>query len=74
MAKIYDSIEIGLTRSELRQALRCWIGSKTLISNYTVTDVTLHPSSNYVVRFKVEPPLEKQDRQAIEIDVKQAAE
>lgn len=65
MPKIYDSIEVGLTRDELRQALRCWMDRKTLISSYVVTDVALHPGAKYVVRFTVEPPLEKEDKKTI---------
>ena len=42
---------------------------------YTVTDVTLHPGSKYVIRFTVEPPLAKADQEAIKqpSDKKQAA-
>lgn len=65
MPKIYDSVEIGLTRAELRQALRRWIEHKTLLRDYCVTDVSLHPGSKYLVRFTVEPPLEKTDQKAI---------
>lgn len=66
MAKIHDSIEIGLTRSELRQALRAWMDRKALIHDYRVTEIVLRPDAKYVVRFTVEPPLEKEDRKAIE--------
>lgn len=65
MAKIFDNIEIGLTRSELRQALRAWMGTKTSIYDYTITDVTVHTNGKYVVRFTVEPPLAKEDKKAI---------
>lgn len=65
MAKIFDPIEIGLSEAELRQALRAWMQSKTSIFDYRVTDVTLHPRAEYVVRFKVEPPLDKADKEAI---------
>lgn len=71
MAKIFDSVEIGLTQDELRQALRQWMNAKTLIHDYCVTDVSLHPGSKYVVRFTVEPPLEKTDQKAISQDSKQ---
>ena len=75
MAKIYDAIEIGLTRDELRQALHAWMDRKASVFEYTVTDVTLHPGSKYVVRFTVEPPLAKADQEAIKqpADKKQAA-
>lgn len=65
MAKIYDSVEVGLTRDELRQALRAWMSHKTSIYDYTVTDVSLHPGSKYVIRFTVEPPLAKADQDAL---------
>ena len=65
MAKIYDAIAIGLTRDELRQALRAWMGNKTSIYDYIVTDVSLHPGSKYVIRFTVAPPLAKADQDAI---------
>lgn len=74
MAKIYDSVEIALTRDELRQALRCWMDRKALINEYRVTDVTLRPEAKFCVRFTVEPPLAKQDRKTVEIGEKQAAE
>lgn len=65
MAKIYDNIEIGLTRDEVRQALRAWMDRKTALMEYRVTSVTLHPDARYVVRFTVEPPLEPEAKQAI---------
>lgn len=65
MAKIFDAIEIGLTEPELRQALRAWMGRKTLISEYRVTNIVLQPRSDYVVRFTVEPPLEKADQEKL---------
>lgn len=65
MAKIFDDIEIGLTRDELRQALRAWMGNKTSIYDYIVTDVSLHPNSKYLIRFTVEPPVAKADRDAV---------
>jgi hypothetical protein len=74
MAKIYDGIEIGMTRSELRQALRCWMDRKTLIANYRVTDIVIRADAKYVVRFTVEPPLENEDRKAVEANETQAAE
>lgn len=66
MATIFDCIEVGLTRDELRQALRAWMDKKAMIYEYRVTSVTLHPDAKYVVRFTVEPPLEKEDRKKIE--------
>ena len=72
MAKIFDSVEIGLTRSELRQALRQWMNANTLISDYRVTDISLHPGGKYVVRFTVEPPLEKTDQKAISQNAERA--
>lgn len=65
MPKIYDAIEIGLTRAELRQALRCWVQYKAMISDYTITDFSLHPTAEYVIRFKVEPPLAKVDQEKL---------
>lgn len=65
VAKIYDSIEIALTRDELRQALRCWMDRKALITEYTVTDVTLRPEAKFCVRFTVEPPLAKSDQKVL---------
>ena len=65
MPKIYDAIAIGLTRNELRQALRAWMDRKASILEYTVTDVTLHPGSKYIVRFTVEPTMAKGDQEAI---------
>ena len=65
MPKIYDAIEIGLTRDELRQALRSWLNWKASISDYRVTVVSLHPNSKYLVRFTVEPPLEKTDQEQL---------
>ena len=72
MAKIYDCIEIGLTKVELRQAIRSWMDRKTMISNYEVTDVSLHPGSKYIVRFTVEPPIEKADKEAVYKDLNEA--
>lgn len=74
MAKLYDGIEIGLTRSELRQALRTWMDRKTLISDYRVTGISLHPSAEYLVRFTVEPPLEKADAAVLENDLPKTSE
>jgi hypothetical protein len=65
VAKIFDCIEIGLTKSELRQALRAWMDRKTMINNYQITNVSLHPQAEYMVRFTVEPPLEKADKEKI---------
>lgn len=65
MAKLYDAIEIGLSRAELRQALVQWLHHKAMLSNFNVTDVSLHPTAEYVVRFKVEPPLEKAQQEKI---------
>ena len=72
MAKIYDSIEVGLTRDELRQALRAWMDKKASIYDYIVTDVSLHPGSKYVIRFTVEPPLAKEDKNAISEDLQKS--
>lgn len=66
MAKIYDSIEIGLTRDEVRQACRAWMDRKSSLHDYRVTAVSLHPDAKYVLRFTVEPPLEPETKQAIE--------
>lgn len=65
MAKIYGGVEVGLTRVELRQALRSWMDRKTLISSYRITDISLHPNAEVVVRFTVEPPLEKPDQEKL---------
>lgn len=65
MAKIYDNIEIGLTKDELRQALRKWVDAKTSLFDYRVTDVTISPGAKYVVRFTVEPPLDAAARKAV---------
>ena len=73
MARIFDSVEVGLTRAELRQALRSWLNNKTLISEYRVTDISLHPGSKYVVRFTVEPPLEKTDQKALTEELQKPA-
>jgi hypothetical protein len=74
VAKLYDSIEIGLTRSEVRQALRQWVNAKTSIHDYTVMDFSLHPTSKYMIRFTVEPPLEKSDKAAVSGDLQNATE
>jgi len=73
LAKIYDSIEIGLTVSELRQALSAWLQQKASIYDYQITDCTLHPNARYVVRFTVEPPLAKDDKDALEHDLQHSA-
>lgn len=65
MAKIYDSIEIGLTRDELRQALGAWMDRKALIHDYRVTDIQIKPDAKYVVRFTVVPPLAKEDKKTV---------
>ena len=65
MPKIYDAVEIGLTKPELRQALRQWLRHKTSFSEFEVTDVTMHPNGEYVVRFKVEPPMTAEDKKQI---------
>lgn len=74
VAKLYDSIEIGLTRDEVRQALRAWLDRKMSLNEYRVTGVTLHPDAKYVLRFTVEPPLEPEAKQAIKSGGLQKAE
>lgn len=65
MPKIYDCIEIGLTRDEVRQAIRYWVNHKAMITDYRITEFTLHPTSKYVLRFTVEPPIEKADKETL---------
>lgn len=73
MAKIYDDIEIGLTQDELRQSLRAWLDRKGAISDYHITDVSLHPGRKYVVRFTVAPPLQKADAAKVQEVAKTAS-
>ena len=65
MAKIYDAIEIALTMRELKQALSAWMQCKASVHDFRVTEVSLSPRGEYVVRFRVEPPLTKEAKEKI---------
>lgn len=65
LPKIYDTVEIGLSRAELKQACAAWLRWKGSISDYRITDITLYPAEKYLVRFTVAPPLEKADKEKL---------
>ncbi len=72
MAKLYGDVEIALTIVELQQALGAWLGSKTTFYDGRVTGVALKPGAKYCVRFTVQPPLSKAEKEAVTRSVEAA--